>query len=241
MMRLFGVTSWILIGGALAGGGYWGFLNTPESSVGSLLLSAVLAIVALSLVAITLNGAILAWDRGWSRGVIRGAATGAPAILPALAMLLAIWWIVGRATGWVEAHSGEISAWFIARLGRENITPLFTTVTWVGRWLRWVLAPLLALSLMAAISSAGWSAAFRATWLRRALSPVRLGLSTLWFAVLVAAPWIYLAPWRPRGLPATTTEMIFIAAKLLVTAVLMATGAALMVREVARPAAPMAP
>ena len=43
-----------------------------------------------------------------------------------------------------------------------------------------------------------------------------------WFAVLIALPWLYLVPWRPAGLPATSIELAFIVAKLSVTAILMA-------------------
>jgi len=49
--------------------------------------------------------------------------------------------------------------------------------------------------------------------------------------VLVAAPWVYLTPWRPAGLPATSVELAFIAAKLALTAASMATGLALIVRQ----------
>ncbi|MEO8678595.1 MAG: hypothetical protein ABI665_06095 [Vicinamibacterales bacterium] len=232
--RFIGATLWILVGGALAGGVYWGFLNTPESSVGSLVLSAVLVLLALAVAGVTLNGAIGAWSGQPALAVGRRALAHAAGIIPALVIVLLIWWIAGYATGRVGLYSGEISAWFIARFGREDISVLFTTISWLTSWLRWVVAPLLALSLMASIGAAGWASAWRATWLRAALSPGRLVLSTLWFSALVAAPWVYLAPWRPRGLPATSVEIAFIAAKLLVTAVLMAMGLALMIREVAR-------
>ena len=47
MKRLAAVTVWILAGAALTGGVYWAFLNTPESTVGALLLSALLAVFAI--------------------------------------------------------------------------------------------------------------------------------------------------------------------------------------------------
>lgn len=87
------------------------------------------------------------------------------------------------------------------------------------------------LSLMAAITLAGWPSLARAAWLKHAVSPLRLALATLWFALFVAAPWVYLAPWRPQGLPATSVELMFIIAKLSVTALLMATGVALIIRQ----------
>jgi hypothetical protein len=56
-------------------------------------------------------------------------------------------------------------------------------------------------------------------------------VSTLLFAVFVAAPWLYLTPWRPEGLPATSIELAFVIAKLAVTALLMAIGIALIIRQ----------
>lgn len=109
--RLAGATLWILVGGAVVGGVYWAFLNTPESSAGSLLLSALLAAVALALAGFTLNGAIATWDRGPWPVASRGAAANAAGVLPALAIVVAVWWIAGRSTGWISAHSGEINAW----------------------------------------------------------------------------------------------------------------------------------
>jgi hypothetical protein len=207
--------------GALTGGAYWAFLNTPESTIWTLMLSAALAIVSLTLLAITVNGAIAAWSNGVSRDTLRRALARIPAIVPAALIVVMAWWLAGSVTGWVSAHSGEISAWFIARLGWSDVSALFTGIEWAGWWIRWILTPMIALSLMAGA-------------LRRGVSPLRLALATVWFLLLVAAPWVYFAPWKPAGLPPTTVEPLFIAAKLAVAAIVMAIGAALMIREAAR-------
>ncbi len=234
MKRLAAVTVWILAGAALTGGVYWAFLNTPESTVGALLLSALLAVIALVLLAITVNGAVAAWSMGPSRESFKTSITGTPTIVPAVAIVGVVWWLTGRVTTWVTAHSGEINAWFIAQFGWDDISALFTGITWVANWIRWVVGPLLSLSLIASLLVGGWQSATRLSWIRRALAPTRLGLATVWFALLVAAPWIYLAPWRPRGLPATSIEIVFMVVKLSVTALLMAVGASVFVREAAR-------
>ena len=74
----------------------------------------------------------------------------------------------------------------------------------------------------------------QAAWLRRALRPRAIAAATLWFGGLIALPWIYLVPWRPEGLPPTSIEFAFIVAKLSVSAILFAIGAALVVYEASR-------
>ena len=221
MTRLTEVTAWILAWGALTGGAYWAFLNTPESTMWTLLLSAALAIVSLALLAITVNGAIAGWSSGVSRATLRRALARIPAMVPAAVIVVIAWWLVSRVTGWVSAHSGEISAWFIARLGWSDVSRLFTAISWIGWWIRWVAAPMAALTLLAGA-------------IRRSSSPLRLAVATFWFLLLVAAPWAYLAPWRPAALPPTSVEPVFIALKLAATALLMATGLALVTREASR-------
>lgn len=221
MTRLIAVTAWILGWGVLTGAAYWAFLKTPESTVWALMLSALLAIVSLALLGITVNGAIAAWPSGVSRDTVRRAIIRIPAIIPAMLIAAIAWWVVSRVTGWVSAHSGEISAWFIARFGWSDVSALFSTINWTGWWIRWILAPMIALSFVAGA-------------IGRGVSPRRLAVATVWFLVLVAAPWVYLAPWRPAGLPPTSVEPMFIALKLAVTALLMATGLALITREASR-------
>ena len=81
----------------------------------------------------------------------------------------------------------------------------------------------------------------------RPLEPVaprtRWLLGAAFFALFVAVPWMYLVPWRPRGIPATSAELAFIGAKLAVAAILFAVGAAIIIREASRmpPATPTAP
>ena len=221
MTRLIAVTAWILGWGVLTGAAYWAFLKTPESTVWALMLSALLAIVSLALLGITVNGAIAAWPSGVSRDTVRRAIIRIPAIIPAVLIAAIAWWVVSRVTGWVSAHSGEMSAWFIARFGWSDVSALFSTINWTGWWIRWILAPMIALSFVAGA-------------IGRGVSPRRLAVATVWFLVLVAAPWVYLAPWRPAGLPPTSVEPMFIALKLAVTALLMATGLALITREASR-------
>ncbi len=230
-MRLVSVTLWILAGAALTGGAYWSFLITPESTVGALAASSLLFITAAFLAAITLSGAITGWRDGLSTRHLRTAITGVPAAIPAALVVFAIWWLVGSATDRVTIYSGQINAWFIASLGWDDVSWLFTGTTWLAAWLKWVVATMLALSLMASVLVEGWRTLTGMHWVTRALAPLSLGIATIAFGVLIAAPWTYLTPWRPEGLPATSIELAFIIAKLSVMALLMASGLALIVRQ----------
>lgn len=233
-MRLALATLWILTGSAITAGIYWGFLNTPESTVWSLIVSAILSVVALVMASITANGAIAIWTHGaWSVGIRRAMqATGAA--IPAGLIVLLMWWITTHAETWIAMRSGQISAIFIARFGIADVTWIFTATHYVAVWFRWVISALLSLSLMAGIVAMGWSAVGQFSWLRRALHPRAIVVATFWFLLLIALPWMYVVPWRPKGLPASSVEFAFIVAKLSITAILFAIGAALITYEASR-------
>ena len=241
-MRLALATIWILAGSALTAGVYWAFLITPESTIWTLMVSAALALVALALVGLTASGAIAMWWHGASVTSLRRAATSIPGVVPAALIVLLVWWLANGAETWIAMRSGQISAWFIARFGWDDMSWLFAAVGYVADWFRWVLAALLALSLMAGFVAIGWRALTQAAWFRRALRPRAIAAATLWFGALIALPWIYLVPWRPASLPPTSIEFAFIVAKLSIAAILFAIGAALMVYEASRvPASPTDP
>jgi hypothetical protein len=241
-MRLLLATVSIRAGGALTAATYWGFLNTPESTVPALLLSAVLALLALLLLSMTINAAIAAWSAGWSLPGLRRTLPHVTSIVPAMLVVLLLWWIAGRIDTWVALRTGGINAWFIARFGWDDVSWLFAAVRYFTTWLRWVLGGLLAVSLMAGIAATGWRALAVPAWLLRALRPRTLAVATAWFAILIVLPWVYLVPWRPEWIPPTGAELTFIVSKLSVSAVLIATGVALMIHEAVRmPVAPTDP
>ena len=238
-MRLLLTSLWILSGAALTGGVYWAFLITPESTVWALMLSALLALVALALVGFTAGGAVAMWWHGGSRIAVTHAWRSIPGVLPAALIIWVIWWLAHRAEVWVTTRSGQINAWFIARFGWDDMSWLFSSIGVAADWFRWVLAALLAMSLMAGFVSIGWRALGQPAWLRRAVRPRALAAATLWFGVLIALPWLYLVPWRPENLPPTSIEFAFIVTKLSIAAILFAIGAALIAYEasVIKPAA----
>jgi hypothetical protein len=223
-------TTWLLVAAAIIGAAYWGFLLTPESTIWSLGLSAVLLLVVVSLAATTVNAAVLAWRRGWSAQVIREAVLGIPGYLPPLLLVAAAWWVAGRGISWVDAHSGEISAWFIVQFGWSDVTWLFSAARWLGAWLRYVAVPLVALIWLRGILTSGWRPT--GSLVRQALSPSRHLTAALVFAVLVWTPWTYLVAWRPVSMP-LSIEMMFTASKLGMVALLTAIGVALIIRTAA--------
>jgi len=230
-MRLVTITLWMLLGAALSGAAYWSFLITPESTIWMLIVSAALLLTTGFVVSLTLGGAIVGWREGVSARLLRTAIAAVPTAIPAALLVGVIWWLTGRMTDLVAINSGPINAWFIATFGWDDVAWLFTGIDWLASWLKWVVAPLLGLAMMGRMIFGGWRELAGFTWLRHGLAPLNLAVATLLFAAFVAAPWIYLAPWRPTSLPATTVELVFIIVKLSVVTVLMATGAALIIRQ----------
>ena len=241
-MRLALATLALLVGGALTAATYWAFLNTPESTVWALVLSAVLAVLALLLLSMTINAAIAAWSIGFSVAGLRRMLPHVTSIVPAALVMLLFWWLADRVDTWVALRTGGINAWFIARFGWDDVSWLFAGVRYFTTWLRWVIGGVLAVSLMAGMTQVGWRALVVPTWLGRSLRPRTLALATAWFVVLIVLPWVYLVPWRPEWVPPSGAEMTFIIAKLSVAALLVAVGAALMIHEAVRmPMPPLEP
>lgn len=239
-MKLLLATAWILLGGAMAGGVYWTFLITPVSTAFALAFTAILAVIVLALIGFIANGAMEIWTNGWSlRGIMR-AFRSIPAIVPAALIVLVLWWLTSRSELWLAERSGPINAWFIARFGWDDMRWLFTAFGYLANWLRWVVGLMLALSLMAAIVSLGWSGAAKGSWITAALRPRKLFIATAALVILVALPWMFIVPWRPESLPPTSLETIFIVTKLTLVAVAVAIGLAVVLKQVA-PASPVSP
>jgi hypothetical protein len=229
---LAGTTFVMLAGATVTGAIYWGLLNTPESTVWMLALSVILAAVAAAVAALTIGVVLLAWSgQAWSRALAVRAARGLPACVPPVLLVALVWWLVLHGTAWVDAHSGEISAWFIARFGWSDVHWLFTTAAWIAWWLQWVVAPFVALVWWRSILVAGWRPT--GALLPEALRPARVLVATALVLVLVWMPWTQLVPWRPRALAPGTMELVFVAAKLGVVALLSAIGWSLVARTAA--------
>ena len=91
--------------------------------------------------------------------------------------------IVGvlQVDAWVARHSGEISAWFIARFGWADITLLFRAYSYVSAWVRWLLLPVAGIAAMAAVLHQGRKGVVTSRWLAAAWHWRTLLVATLAF------------------------------------------------------------
>lgn len=224
--RAVRLTVWLGLGAVLLSGIYWLFLNTPETNVMALGTSVLLLIVLLVVSALVVNAAVF-MARGDSllpsmaRG-LRGLSWFIAIFVP----LVAIWLALTAGQAWITDHSGEINAWFIARFGMADISTLLSAESWLMRWLGWVVAPLAAMSLLAACLEHG-RRGFAEGWLRRAWHWRTLALATLVFVLFFVLPW-RLTTWRP-DVPATWVEPTVAALRLFAALLLWSFGAALLV------------
>ena len=232
-MGLLPATTLVLLGGAAATAAiYWAFLNTSDSTIWTLALSAVLLLAASLIGALAIGTVLLAWHSGGvSRPVVVGAIRRLPSFVLPVPFVLGAWWLVLRGDAWVAAHSGEISAWFIGRFGWSDVSWLFRTIEWISQWLRWVVAPFIGLVWWRSIMVRGWKPT--GALVRESVHPAGVLAATVTVAVLVWAPWTQLAPGHPRGVTPGTTELVFAGAKLGIVAVLSAVGWSLVARAAA--------
>lgn len=225
--RMARVAAWLAVGGAVLAGLYWLFLNTPESNTLTLAASVALTLAMVVAAAVFVNTAVLVALGGAWRAALASALAGVAWFVVAAIPVVSAWLIVTYADAWVARHSGEISAWFIARFGWADSTPLFVAQTWVSRWIRWVVVPVTSLSLLAALLRDGGRGLRSSRWLRRAWHWRTLALASLVFVLLFALPW-QLTTWRP-DLPPTWAQPAAAVARLALVAVLGITGCAILV------------
>jgi hypothetical protein len=225
--RTVRLTLWVLGGAVCLIALYWLLLNTPETNALTLSASAVLLLALLILSAVVVNTAVLLSRDAALRFAVGRGVGGVPWFVAVLLPLGAAWWAITAADAWVSSHAGEINAWFIAQFGWADVSWLLQAAAWLHRWIGWVVAPLAALSLLAALLDHGAAGVTRDGWLRRAWHWRTLLGATLVFAVLIVAPW-QMTAWRP-ALPPTWVEPAVAALRLLVVAVLWSAGAALLI------------
>ena len=219
----------LLVGAGAAGGLAWAFLNTPESTVFMLGVSTLLVLAIYVAVAIAVGAALAAWNPGPSRPFGR-IAHWLVLFLPALVAVGVSWWLLGTALDAIEARAGEIAAWFIATLDWADVRPLLRALDAAGEWIRRILVPFAALTWLAHGLSLPSRGAPPSSWLRRAMSPLRLVFVTLIAAATLWAPFAYGTYWMPRGLPPTWVEPAVAVVKFAAMAALGAVGLSLILR-----------
>jgi hypothetical protein len=235
MMRALALsTAAILAGAGLAGGLFWAFVNTPESTAITLAASLLLIVALLAVLAATLSAALAGWAGGW-RMIRRDAVVrGLLAFVPALLLVVAGWFVVGSLIERLTMRSGEISAWFLAAFDWQDVRPLIRAAVLFGEWLRWIAIPFAALIWLGRAIAGTWRPESAYAWQPQASAAVRLLLVTAVAALTLWAPVTYGLYWMPRSLPPTWIEPAMAAVKLATIALVGAVGLSVIVGLAAR-------
>ncbi|BCS32998.2 hypothetical protein TBR22_A22230 [Luteitalea sp. TBR-22] len=231
---------WIGAVDALGGAALLGFLHTPEANV--LMLAASVLLVALAAALLVLSSASAA------HGVVHHRAPwaslgAAVRHLPLILFTIVLLGMVCGGAGWFErwwmANAGQVDAAAIAAGDITRTGWLHTAVHWIVVLIQWVLVPAWLATALA------WAAGYERRdvltlkWLTAGLH-WRLVLVTLAGVVLLVwLPWRWVY-WRPKGLPATTVELVFTATKLVVIYALSQVAWALSIVTAARAVPPPA-
>jgi hypothetical protein len=207
---------WIGVVDALAGAALAGFLYTPESNV--LMLAASALLVLLAGVLLVLSSASAA--HGLVHHRAPWASLGAAARrLPVLLFVLVVLGVICGSAGWFErwwmANAGQVDAAAIAAGDITRTGWVHTAVHWIVVLIQWVLVPAWLASALA------WAAGYETRdvltlkWLTAGLHwrLVLVALAAVAIGVWLPWRWVY---WRPKTLPASTLEVVFVGVKLLV-------------------------
>jgi hypothetical protein len=205
---------WIGLVDALAGTAVIGFLYTPESNVLMLGVSVVLVVMAGLLLLLSSSSAAYGLVHGQPPWAGLGAA--GRRLPTVLAAVVVIGLLCGGA-GWFEsswvARAGEFDAAAIAAGDVTRTGWVHTGVHWAVVLIQWVLVPAWFATALA------WAAAYERRdvltlkWLTAGVHWRLLLVTGLGIALLVWLPWRYVY-WRPKGLPASTSEIVFAGVKL---------------------------
>lgn len=228
------MTSALAVGHALAAACYWWLLQTPESTVFMLLVSASAIIIGVALMALS-AGVALHWQREGAglTATLRRSIRVLPAFVIALCLLGILIFLTRRGELWWSAHRGEIDAWFIATFGLADVDWLHRAFLMLTRFVRWIVGLSLVAGLLAAGASEGVRALLHFQWLRQACGLRRLLLVLAVLAGLVWLPWRAIE-WRPPGLPPNWVELAFTGTKLALFYVLLCLAWAILLFRAAR-------
>lgn len=207
---------WLGAVNGVAGAALLGFLYTPESNVLMLGVSALLVVIAGTLLLLgsaAASHALVHGTRPWS--TVGAAARRMPLVLVAILMLGAICGGAGWFESWWMARAGQFDAAAIAAGDVTKTAWVHSLVHWMVVVIQWMLVPAWLATALA------WAAGYERRdvltlkWLTAGLQWKLLAATALGVVLLVWGPWRYVY-WRPRGLPASSAEIAFLSAKLLV-------------------------
>lgn len=244
LARLAAVVLWLLVGHLALGGAYWTLLTVPESNAIMLIASALL-VVLLTIAAAIVETTGLLWLRpewGWRASFARSLRA-----LPAFVLAVLVWVIVCTIAlqnqRYHELYGTQLDAWLIASFDITRATWLHRAIDYVLWFVEWVVGTSLAVALLNAAATGSFADIFRLRWIPRGLHWRPLLVITLAMLALIWQPWrgVY---WRPASLPASSAEVAFTVAKLLILGLVMHVGWALVLwspQSIARRARPGTP
>lgn len=204
---------WIGAVDAVAGGLVLSFLYTPESNALMLAMSALLVITAAALLMLSSTSAAHALVHAqppW-RSVVP-ALRSLPLVLCGLIVVGALCGGAGWFESWWVSRAGQVDAAAIAAGDITNTRPLHTAVRWAVVVVQWVFVPAWLATCLTWIAAYDRRDVLSLKWLGAGLHWPVLLVTLAAVVIAVWLPWrvVY---WRPRGLPASTVEVVFTAVK----------------------------
>jgi hypothetical protein len=221
-----------IVGAAATGGVFWLLLNVPESNAFALALSAGLVVLLAILTGYTTSVVVAALNGATVVDATRRGLTGLPGFLLGLVVFCVLWFVTTTIDDQWTLHAGEIDALLLRYAGTANSRWLHTSISWLLWLVRWGVG--LAVICGATTSRVKRQSVGRGFGL--ASSPLPLGATVA--GLLVGYGLWSLVYWRPKGLPANTTELLFVSVKLSALLLLGALIVVLVLRTFARTAAP---
>ena len=206
---------WLGVLDALAGAALLGFLYTPEANVLMLALSTLLVIVAFVLLAVSSTSAA----HGLVHGIAPWSSVGAAARhLPLVLFALLVLGVLCGGAGWFEtwwmSRAGEVDAAAIVAGDITRTGWVHTAVHWIVALVQWVLVPAWLATALAWVAGYERRDVLTLKWLTAGLGWRILLVTLAGMVLLVWLPWRYVY-WRPRILPASSVQVVFAGAKLL--------------------------
>jgi hypothetical protein len=189
-------------------GYYW--LGTSESRAGTLLWSAFVALVGLTLACWLHAGTLVYFGEG--RGAFRRTLRRFLPVLAAAFVLIAIYVLLAKWEAYSMRPASGVASWLTMKL-RKPVKPatmlgVFNAALWL---VQYVVVPVFALPLIAGLASRGWSGLQQFGRLAKSWQYWMLTTVLMWCAF--AAPWKLLG-WVPRA-GSFSMEMVSFAARLL--------------------------
>lgn len=231
---------WVGFVDALAGGALLGFLYTPESNVLMLGVSGLLVILAgalLLLSSASASHALVHGGRPWTS--VGAAARRLPLVLVAVLVLGVICGGAGWFESWWIARAGEVDAAAIVAGDITRTGWLHTAVHWMVVTIQWILVPAWLATALAWVAGYERRDVLTLKWLTAGLHWQLIAVTAIGVALLVWLPMRYVY-WRPRSLPASSAEVVFAGAKLLIIYLLTQLAWALVLWVAARRVLPAA-